>query len=64
MFDGWITLLLGMALIVGRRTCATEIAQLQERIWGVRFASQAFEPGFVWGGSMFLCAGLVTLLLT
>lgn len=62
MFDGWAGLLLGMTLILGRRTCAAEVAQLQERMWGIRFASQAYEPGFVWGGLMFLCSGLFMLL--
>lgn len=62
MFDGQVALLLGMVLILGRRTCATEVAQLQERMWGIRFAREAYEPGFVWGGLMFLCAGLILLL--
>jgi hypothetical protein len=62
MFDGQVALLLGMVLILGRRICATEVAQLQERMWGVRFAREAYEPGFVWGGLMFLCSGLFMLL--
>jgi len=56
-------LLLGAVFILGRRICASEIADLQERMWGVRFASQTFEPGFVWGGLTFLFCGLVALLL-
>ena len=63
MFEGWVVLLLGAVFILGRRVCATEIADLQERMWGIRFASQTFEPGFVWGGLMFLCSGVLTLLL-
>ena len=62
MFDGWVGLMLGIVLIIGRRTCASEVAELQERMWGIRFAREAYEPGFVWGGLMFLCAGLWMLL--
>jgi hypothetical protein len=62
MFDGWVGLMLGIVLIIGRRTCASEVAELQERMWGVRFAREAYEPGFVWGGLMFLCGGLWMLL--
>ena len=62
MIDGWVGLLLGMVLIVGRRTCAAEVAEMQERMLGLRFAREAYEPGFVWGGLMFLCSGLWMLL--
>lgn len=62
MFEGWVGLMLGAVLILGRRTCATEMAALQERMWGIRFASQAYEPGFVWGGLLFVCSGLWMLL--
>ena len=63
MFEGWVGLMLGVTLILGRRTCAAEVAELQERMWGIRFAREAYEPGFVWGGLMFLCSGLWMLLL-
>lgn len=63
MFEGWVALVLGAVLIVGRRTCASEIAQLQERMWGIRLDREAFEPGFVWGGLLFVIVGLLTILL-
>jgi hypothetical protein len=63
MFEGWVGLMLGVTFILGRRICAAEVAELQERMWGIRFAREAYEPGFVWGGLMFLCSGLWMLLL-
>ena len=62
MFEGWVALVLGAVLILGRRTCATEVAQFQERMWGLRFAREAYEPGFVWGGLLFVLVGLLTIL--
>ncbi len=62
LFETFVVLAVGFALLLARRRCALEASRLHERLASVPLDLQASELGFVMGGCAYVAVGLVALL--
>jgi hypothetical protein len=62
LFETFVVLAVGFALLLARRRCALEASRLHERLASVPLDLHASELGFVMGGCAYIAVGLVALL--
>lgn len=60
--EGFITVAVGLLLLVSRRRCALEASWIHERVARIPLDPGAAEFGFMLGGWAYICVGLLELI--